>query len=104
MLKMPLADAIKQLEYHGTDFYRILDHGDWDLSLYRPDVPDTQTPHKRDELYIVATGEGTFFYDGERRKFGPGDAFFVPAGIDHHFEDFSEDFTTWVIFFGSRAH
>ncbi len=104
MLKMPLADAIRQLDRHATDRYRVLDHGDWNFGIYRPDDPASQIPNDKDALYVVAVGEGMFFYDGERQKFEPGDAFFVPAGMVHRFEDTGPDFTTWVIFFGSRAH
>ena len=42
----------------------------------------------------------TMMLNGERCPFGPGDALFVPAGADHHFEGFSEDFATWVVFWG----
>lgn len=29
-----------------------------------------------------------------------GDVLFAPAGIEHRFENFSDDFVTWVIFYG----
>jgi len=29
-----------------------------------------------------------------------GDVIFAPAGIEHRFENFSDDFVTWVIFYG----
>jgi hypothetical protein len=25
---------------------------------------------------------------------------FVPAGVEHRFEDFSDDFAVWVVFWG----
>jgi len=28
---------------------------------------------------------------------------FVPAGVEHRFEHFSEDFSTWVVFYGPRG-
>ncbi len=59
-----------------------------------------QTPHDRDELYVVASGRGTFFVGGQRVPFGPGDVLFVAATVEHRFEDFSEDFATWVVFYG----
>lgn len=48
-------------------------------------------------------GTGTFVRDGERRRFGPGDVIFVPAAMTHRFEDFSEDFATWVVFWGAEG-
>jgi hypothetical protein len=32
--------------------------------------------------------------------FGSGDMLFVPARMEHRFEDFSDDFATWVMFYG----
>jgi len=32
--------------------------------------------------------------------FAPGDMLFVPAKMEHRFEDFSADFATWVLFYG----
>jgi len=28
---------------------------------------------------------------------------FVPAGVEHRFENFSDDFATWVIFYGPEG-
>ena len=70
------------------------------VEIYRPLKIDTQTPHLKDELYIVISGAGEFLNDGRRVSFQPGDILFVPAGIEHRFENFSEDFATWVIFYG----
>ena len=36
----------------------------------------------------------------ERQAFEPGEALFVPAGVEHRFVDFSEDFSAWVVFYG----
>lgn len=78
----------------------LMEHGSMTLRYYAPKGQDPQTPHGQDEIYIVASGSGTFFMDGERVAFGPGDALFAPAGAEHRFEDFSDDFATWVIFYG----
>ncbi|HEY0106857.1 MAG TPA: cupin domain-containing protein, partial [Rhizomicrobium sp.] len=56
--------------------------------------------HQQDELYVVASGSGTFVKNGDRRTFGPLDVLFVEAGAEHRFEDFSADFAAWVIFWG----
>ena len=40
---------------------------------------------------------------GERHRFGPGTVFFVPAGAEHRFENFTPDFSTWVVFWGPRG-
>ena len=35
-----------------------------------------------------------------RHQFGPGDALFVPADVEHRFEEFSDDLSMWVVFWG----
>jgi mannose-6-phosphate isomerase-like protein (cupin superfamily) len=84
----------------GERFARAFAHGTMSVELYAPLGIDRQKPHAQDELYIVHSGSGVFLLEGERCPFGPGDAYFVPAGADHCFEDFSEDFATWVVFWG----
>jgi hypothetical protein len=90
----------------GPDVLRsvaVLQHGTLLLKLYAPDGVDRQTPHTRDELYIVATGSGVFLNGAARHAFGPGDALFVPAGVVHRFESFTADFQVWVMFYGPEG-
>ena len=102
MLHLNLSQSLSRLDRDKTDFVRLLETGGFDLSLYRPDVVDAQTPHARDEIYIVATGTGEFVCEDQRTSFGPGDAVFVEAGKSHRFESFTSDFSAWVIFIGKR--
>ena len=75
-------------------------HGSMELRWYAPKGTDPQTPHDRDEVYVVVRGSGVFVRGAERMAFVAGDALFVPAGAAHRFEDFSPDFATWVMFYG----
>ena len=84
-----------------TRFATVLEHGTMIVEIYQPIGHDPQTPHDQDELYIIIEGTGDFFNDGVSKPFQPGDVLFVPAGIEHRFESFSEDFKTWVIFYGA---
>lgn len=68
------------------------------IELYAPRGTDPQEPHDRDEIYVVVTGEGSFVAGESRTAFGPGDALFVPAGMAHRFDDFTDDLVAWVIF------
>lgn len=80
-----------------------LAHGSMVIEYYAPRGTDTQTPHSRDELYIIVAGAG-WFVNGERRhRFGLGDVIVVPAGVVHRFEEFTEDFATWVVFYGPEG-
>ena len=93
--------AISQLPGEGgTDWRVLFEHGGLEVEIYAPRGHDPQEPHDRDEVYVVISGHGTFLNDGERHPFKPGDLLFVPAGAVHRFEDFGDDFATWVIFCG----
>lgn len=81
----------------------LMQHGSMTLRYYQPRSADLQTPHDQDELYVVASGRGTFFVGGQRVPFGPGDVLFVAARVEHRFEEFSDDFATWVVFYGARG-
>ncbi len=87
----------------GRRSAEILRHGSLELRYYAPQGTDPQTPHDRDELYLVLSGKGSFVRGAERVSFGPGDALFVPAKMEHRFENFSADFATWVVFFGPQG-
>jgi len=84
----------------GRRSAEVLRHGSLELRWYAPKEIDPQTPHERDEVYIVASGRGTFVRGTDRVAFEAGDMLFVPANVEHRFEAFSADFATWVVFYG----
>jgi mannose-6-phosphate isomerase-like protein (cupin superfamily) len=98
------ANAREQLNSHlQTLSVQLLSHGTMRLKYYAPQINDLQTPHKQDELYIIASGNGTFFRNGERVHFKQNDVLFAPAGTEHRFENFTNDFATWVVFYGAEG-
>ena len=81
----------------------VFGHGSMEAELYLPEAIDPQSPHTRDEIYIVAKGFGKFF-DGETIiDVKEGSFIFVPAGTGHRFLDFSKGFAVWVIFYGPEG-
>ena len=84
-------------------FIELFKHGSLAIEIYQPKDTDKQKPHTRDEVYVVLSGEGFFVNGAERRPFEPGEVLFVPAGVVHRFEEFSEDFSTWVFFYGPEG-
>lgn len=85
------------------EFVTLFRHGSLEVEFYRPDGVDRQQPHTRDEIYVVASGSGLFVNGDERHPFEPGEVLFVPAGVVHRFEDFTDDFATWVFFYGPEG-
>ncbi len=95
-----LTDALAKLAGNEAHSVSLFTHGTLELKLYAPAGRDMQSPHRRDELYVVARGRGVFFDGDARRPCAVGTALFVPAGRPHRFEDFTDDFAVWVMFYG----
>jgi len=103
-LRATLAQALAQLPTpDGKRFAGVMRHGSLEVEIYAPREIDLQQPHARDELYVVMSGRG-FFVNGSRRDpFAAGDVLFVPAGMEHRFEEFTDDLVTWVVFYGPEG-
>ncbi|MEO7136321.1 MAG: cupin domain-containing protein [Gemmatimonadales bacterium] len=87
----------------GDRFIELFRHGTLAVELYAPRGDDPQTPHTRDEVYVVVQGSGYFRNGGDRHRFAPGDVLFVPAQVPHRFEEFSDDLAVWVFFYGPEG-
>ena len=87
----------------GERFVELFAHGTLSVELYAPRATDPQTPHTKDEVYVVVAGRGQFLNGDERHPFAQGDVLFVPAGVTHRFEDFTDDFAAWVFFYGPEG-
>ncbi len=96
-------EALAQLSLIESPFKTLFEHGALTVEIYKPEKVDLQQPHTRDEVYIIISGSGEFLNDGKRTTFRQGDFLFVPAGIEHRFENFTDDFSTWVIFYGPEG-
>jgi mannose-6-phosphate isomerase-like protein (cupin superfamily) len=87
----------------GEHAVSLWDRGTLKVKLSCPVPPNQQAPHAQDEIYVIVRGRGVLVHDGKRDAFGPGDLMFVAAGTEHRFEDFSDDLTVWVAFFGPEG-
>lgn len=97
LAKLPLPasekwkDGVWDLEPFGKNGVKLV--------FFAPKDTDYQTSHDEDEFYFIARGSGKLVIAEENFEFRAGDVFFVPAKVPHHFEEFSNDFATWAIFF-----
>jgi mannose-6-phosphate isomerase-like protein (cupin superfamily) len=99
-----VAGALRRLEtIYGVRSVTLFEQGGIQVKMDAPRGRDSQRPHTRDELYVVARGSGVFFDGASRRRFQTGDVIFAPAGIQHRFEDFTDDFAVWVVFYGPEG-
>jgi len=96
-----MQDAIPGLV--GERSVLALKRGTLDIRLSLPVLPNHQTPHVQDEIYIVVRGRGTLVHGEKRDPFQSGDVLFVAAGIEHHYEEFSVDLAVWRVFYGQHG-
>lgn len=101
---LKISDGLTRLPTpDGKHFVELFTHGSLSVEMYAPRGTDPQKPHTRDEVYVVGSGTGKFRRGSEEVEFGPGDVLFVAAGVEHRFVDFSNDFATWVFFYGPQG-
>jgi mannose-6-phosphate isomerase-like protein (cupin superfamily) len=102
--RLTVRDALARLPGPADERYvELFQHGTMSIELYAPRGDDPQTPHTKDEVYVVVQGSGQFRNGDARHRFGPGDLLFVPAGVTHRFEEFTDDLAVWVVFYGPEG-
>ena len=95
--------ALEKLKQADQLFLELFNHGSMNVEIYKPIKKDLQQPHEKDEIYVVISGTGEFINGNNKTSFQPGDFLFVSAGVEHRFVNFSDDFATWVIFYGAKG-
>jgi mannose-6-phosphate isomerase-like protein (cupin superfamily) len=104
MRRATVEEALKRLPGpQGERSVPVFEHGTLVVKLYAPRGSDPQTPHTRDEVYIVAKGRGEFVHQGQRQDFRAGDFLFAAAREEHRFENFTDDLAVWVLFYGPEG-
>ena len=102
-----VSDGLARMPGPDHDQYDILfRHGTMTVGLYAPRGIDDQTPHTKDEIYVVMTGQATIVTPDGSAAVGPGAVIYVPAGEVHRFVEITDDLTLLVVFgpaYGSRA-
>lgn len=73
-----------------------------ELGVYVPPIPDLQSPHAEDEVYVVLEGSGAIVIGGVRQELSQGDQAFVAANVEHRFVDY-ERLVLLVIFNGPHT-
>ncbi|HWA92825.1 MAG TPA: cupin domain-containing protein [Rhizomicrobium sp.] len=79
----------------------ILIDGEMEIRFAAKPSNGPQTPHVRDEFYVVARGHARYRAEDRVSAVGPGDLLFAAAHAPHGFENPSEDFCVWVMFYGA---
>jgi mannose-6-phosphate isomerase-like protein (cupin superfamily) len=102
--RVTVAEALAQLPGpNGESFRPVFGHGSLVAEILAPPSSSPLHPHPRDEVYIVARGSGELFKGGVRLPISAGDFLFVPAGMEHRFENFTDDLIIWAIFYGPEG-
>lgn len=97
---IPLAEAIARVQAEPVPYALLFERGELAVELFIPHGKDVQSPHEQDELYLIQCGAAVLLRNEQRITCAAGDVIYVPAGMPHRFESFSNDFRTWVIYLG----
>jgi mannose-6-phosphate isomerase-like protein (cupin superfamily) len=97
-------DAARKLPWRPGRSAEAFVDGDLEIRFTPAPSRGMQTPHERDELYLVASGTGHYRVEDRVSSVAAGDLLFAAAHVQHGFEDFSEDFAIWIIFYGPVKH
>ncbi len=101
--RMTIEHAMQAAADSGERYGILLQQDGIEIGFYAPRGTDPQSPHDRDEVYVIQAGNGVFMLGDIEQPFETGDVLFVPAGTPHRFKDFSDDFGAWVVFTGKTA-
>jgi quercetin dioxygenase-like cupin family protein len=74
--------------------------GDLEVRFSARPTNGPQVPHLKDEIYFVAAGTAHYRVEDKVTEVGPGDVLFCAAHVPHGFENNSDDFSVWVLFYG----
>ena len=83
-----------------------LQHGSLTAKLWKGEGYDDMFwhAHAQDEIYVIVSGSGTFASEqGEVPSCYAGDVVFCPAGLKHHYKNFTDDFVVWIFVYGPRG-
>ncbi len=107
-MKVSLQQALNRLPGAATETYpdgapfiTMMTGASMTVEVFAPRDQDRQLTHTQDELYFIQRGTARLVIGSLRNDCASGDAFFVAAGVEHRFEDFSDDFVTWVVLCGT---
>ena len=84
----------------GEPYQCLLNEPGAQILVFAPRKTDHQTPHDRNEAYVAVSGSATLEIKGVAYPIEAGDVAWIPKNIPHRFTDISDDFVTWVMFFG----
>ena len=74
--------------------------GDLEVRFAAKPTDGPQIPHLKDEIYFVASGTARYRVVDKVTNVAAGDVLFCAAHVPHGFENNSEDFSDWVLFYG----
>jgi mannose-6-phosphate isomerase-like protein (cupin superfamily) len=95
-----LARLMAERKRSGREWLEFLRVDSLSMGVYHLEkgAVDTQSPHRQDEVYYVASGRAVLAVDGQEHPVEAGSVVFVRANATHRFHSISEDLTMLVFF------
>lgn len=95
-----ISELLEEQEESEQAYLPFLDEPSMSMGIYSLEegARDGQSPHRRDEVYVVLTGEAIIEVDGEDRPVQEGSIVFVGAEVRHRFHTITGDLKVLVFF------
>jgi mannose-6-phosphate isomerase-like protein (cupin superfamily) len=95
-----LSELLEEQAESGQAYLPFLEETSMSMGIYSlsEGTRDGQSPHRRDEVYIVLSGEAIIEVDGEDRAVQEGSIIFVAAEVRHRFHTITKDLSVLVFF------
>jgi hypothetical protein len=85
---------------HHDRYAEVIRHGTMSAGLYAPHESDDQEPHDQDEVYVVVDGSGVLPHRRRTPAVRSRRPAVRPGRRGSPFEDFTPNFSVWVVFYG----
>jgi mannose-6-phosphate isomerase-like protein (cupin superfamily) len=95
-----LQRLLAERQQSGREWLEFLRVESLSMGVYhlKKGAADTQSPHRQDEVYYVASGKAVLAVDGQDYPVETGSVVFVKANAKHRFHSIGEDLTCLVFF------
>jgi mannose-6-phosphate isomerase-like protein (cupin superfamily) len=101
-MQISTKSALEKLKSTDAKFLELFRYDSLSVEIYKPEGKDLQSPHTKDEAYIIVEGNGTFNLNGKITQFTKGDFYFCSCTYRTSLRNFLRRFFNLGLVFWGR--